>query len=69
MKRDQEARAAAKQASRDEDTRRLGAGEVSQAEVKQENGFFSSLDKSKFTMVAIGGKPIKRDEAVFGVGT
>lgn len=58
---DQRARAAAKQASRDEDARRLAAGEISEDELRRNNSFFGSLDMSRFRMVAIGGKPIKRD--------
>ncbi len=52
-------RAAVKQASRDEDARRIASGEISDRELKRENAFFGSLDKSKFKMVAIGGKPLK----------
>lgn len=57
---DPKARAAAKQASRDEDARQLAAGEISKEVLKRRNGFFSALDMSKFEMVAIGGKPLKQ---------
>lgn len=57
---DPKKRAAEKQASRDEDARQLAAGEVTHAELRKRNGFFSSLDFKKWVMVAIGGKPIKR---------
>ncbi|WP_416067800.1 hypothetical protein ACK9YZ_23630 [Rhizobium sp. ZK1] len=60
LKLDGHKRAAAKQASRDEDVRRVASGEISDPDLKRENSFFGSLDKSKFRMVAIGGKPIAR---------
>jgi hypothetical protein len=37
-------RALQKQASRDEDARRLAAGETTRAELRMRNGFFSSID-------------------------
>ncbi len=47
-----------KQRSRDEDARRLAAGEISEQELKRENNFFAALDMKKFEMVAIGGKQL-----------
>lgn len=58
LKLDQEARAAAKQASRDEDARRLLSGEISNDELRRENSFLGALDVSMLRMVAIGGKPL-----------
>jgi hypothetical protein len=55
-------RAAAKQASRDEDARKLASGEISKEALRRRNGFFSGLDKSKFRMVAIGNMPIRRPD-------
>ncbi|MGI0524003.1 hypothetical protein [Rhizobium giardinii] len=59
MKLDQKARAEAKRASRDEDERRLAAGEITKQELRRENSFFGALDMSKFRIVAIGGKPVR----------
>lgn len=56
---DSRKRAAAKQASRDEDARRLAAGEITKEELRAENSFIGSLDMSRFKMVAIGDKPVK----------
>ncbi|WP_313200374.1 hypothetical protein [Rhizobium sp.] len=60
LKLDSHKRAVAKQASRGEDSRRVASGEISDRDLKRENSFFGSLDKSKFKMVAIGGKPLAR---------
>lgn len=51
-------RAKAKKVSRDEDERRLAAGEVTALQLKLENSFFGSLSNGKWKMVAIGGRPI-----------
>ncbi|HZH50300.1 MAG TPA: hypothetical protein VEZ16_00310 [Microvirga sp.] len=51
-------RAAEKQASREHDLARLNSGEVSRAQLRAENGFFSSLRLSELRIVAIGGKPL-----------
>lgn len=55
---DQKARAAEKQASRDEDERRLKAGEITEQELRRENSFFGALfegdNHHKWRMVAIG---------------
>lgn len=59
---DPKKRAAAKQASRDEDARKLAAGEITPQELRKRNGFFSALDVRKWVMVAIGGKPIRRQK-------
>lgn len=48
-----------KQASRDEDERRLRDGEISPNELRRENGFASSLDISKFKITHIGTKKLK----------
>lgn len=53
-------RARQKQASRDRDADRLARGEISPAELAEENSFFASLDVSRFKIVAIGGRPIGR---------
>lgn len=60
LKLDQKARAAVKQASRDEDARRLLSGEISNDELRRENSFLGALDVSKLRTVAIGGKPLAR---------
>ena len=61
---DPDKRAAAKQAARDEDTRRLAAGEISKEELRRRNGFFSALfegdNTGRWEMAAIGGKDIVR---------
>jgi hypothetical protein len=54
------ARAAEKQASRDDDAKRLASGEISAAALRRKNSFFGSLAFSKFRIVAIGGKPIRQ---------
>jgi hypothetical protein len=54
-------RAAEKQAARDKDARQLAAGEISPEDLRRRNAFFGSLPLSKFTMIAIGGKPLRRD--------
>lgn len=59
---DPQKRAAEKQASRDEDARQLAAGEITPQELRKRNGFFSALDFRKWVMVAIGGKPIRRQK-------
>jgi hypothetical protein len=51
-------RARDKQASRERDNARLSSGEVSQNELRQENGFFSSLPLHRFRIAAIGGRPL-----------
>lgn len=53
-------RAAAKQASRENDACRLAAGLVDKHQLKRENSFFGALLESKFRIVAIGGKPIAK---------
>ena len=55
---DQAKRAAAKQASRDEDARKLADGEMSPAEMRRKNSFFGAMSLGGFKMVAIGGKLI-----------
>ena len=55
---DQARRVAAKQASRDEDARKLADGEMSPAEMRRKNSFFGALSLGGYKMVAIGGKPI-----------
>lgn len=52
-------RAAAKQRSRDDDARRLAAGEIKKQELRKENSFFGALDVSKLRMLSIGGKPVR----------
>lgn len=59
LKLDQKARAAAKQASRDDDARCLAAGEITEQELRRENLFFGALDMSRLRIVAIGGKPVR----------
>ena len=52
-------RAKEKQAARDEDVRRLVAGEITAEELQRENNwFFGSLDFSKARITAIGKKKI-----------
>jgi hypothetical protein len=41
-----------KQESRDWDQQRIVCGEISQAEVRDRNGFFSSLDASRARLVS-----------------
>jgi hypothetical protein len=53
-------RARQKQASRDEDARRLAAGEVTKAQLKRENGMLSGMDFSNSSIVAIGGKKLAK---------
>lgn len=52
-----EERAHQKQASRDRDLARLRNGEISPAELAQENNFFAALDLPSFKIVSIGGRP------------
>jgi len=51
-------RPAEKQRSREEDQRRLDAGEITPEELRRENGFASSLPLSKFRITHIGKTPI-----------
>ena len=44
--------------SRDEDLRRLAAGEVTPAQLTTENCIFSVLPLHTFRITAIGGKPV-----------
>lgn len=53
-------RARQKQASRDEDARRLAAGEITKAALKRENGMLSGMDLSGSVIVAIGGKRLEK---------
>jgi hypothetical protein len=53
-------RAAKKQASRDRDLERLRNGEVTPEELAKENDFFAALDLTKFKIVAMGGKPLRK---------
>ena len=55
---DPEQRAREKQAARDEDARRLAAGEITVAELAKENGFFAGFDLSKARITAIGKRRI-----------
>lgn len=55
-----EERARQKQASRNEDARRLAAGEITKAELKRENGMLSGMDFSNASIVAIGGKCLEK---------
>ncbi len=50
-------RAREKPASRDEDLRRLKAGEIRPAELNRENDFFASIAFSKMRIKSIGGRP------------
>jgi hypothetical protein len=58
VKLDGRARAAAKQASRDNDARRLASGEIDKHQLKRENSFFGSISKGGYSFVSMGGKPI-----------
>jgi hypothetical protein len=53
-------RARQKQASRDEDARRLAAREVTKAQLRRENGMLSGMDFSNAAIVAIGGKRLEK---------
>ncbi len=53
-------RARQKQASRDEDARRLAAGEITRSELRRENGMVSGMDLSNASIVAIGGKKLAK---------
>lgn len=44
--------------SRDDDLRRLAAGEVTPAQLERENCIFTVLPLHTFRITAIGGKPI-----------
>jgi hypothetical protein len=57
---DQSKRVGQKQASRDQDRARLASGEITAAELAQENGFGVALDLASFEIIAIGGRPIGR---------
>ncbi|GAB4361798.1 MAG: hypothetical protein Kow00114_16620 [Kiloniellaceae bacterium] len=52
-------RARQKQASRDEDARRLATGEISRAELQRENSFFNSLPFEKATITKIGRRSVQ----------
>lgn len=53
------ARAQQKQLGRDRDAMLLKSGQVSEAELKQRNSFFSALPIKRFKVIAIGGKPVR----------
>ena len=55
-----EPRAREKQAARDEDARRLAAGEITAAELAKENDFFASFDLSQARITAIGKRRVGR---------
>jgi hypothetical protein len=55
---DHDKRALEKQESREQDAARLRDGQVSPADLRRENSFFSGLSLSRYRMVAIGGKSI-----------
>lgn len=59
---DSEALAAAKQASRDDDVRRLVEGAVSFAELKLENRSFAALPLHQFVVIAVGGQPVRHPQ-------
>jgi hypothetical protein len=46
------AREREKQEARDRDEQRIACGEISPAEVRDQNGFFSSLDPSRARLVS-----------------
>lgn len=52
-------RATKKQRSRQRDEARLNSGELSPDELKQQNNFFSAVPVKRFTIMAIGNKPLK----------
>jgi hypothetical protein len=52
--------AAEKQASRDRDQRRLDAGEITVAELAEENNFFKGFSLEEFRIESIGGRPLRR---------
>lgn len=56
---DSAANAAAKQASRDKDARRLAAGEVSREELAVENNFFSALPIQRMKIRSVGGVRVR----------
>jgi hypothetical protein len=62
FKLDPKKRAAEKQASRDRDLERLRKGEVTPEELTKENNFFAALDLTKFKIVSIGGRPLRKDK-------
>jgi hypothetical protein len=55
---DQEKRAREKLESRERDSARLRDGQVSSADLRRENSFFSGLSLSRYQIVAIGGQSI-----------
>ena len=59
---DSESLAREKQASREADAARLGAGKVSVEALKQENGFFSALPLGRFRVAAVGQQPVHHAE-------
>ena len=59
---DPQRRAREKQASRDEDARRLAAGEITAADLARENDFFAGFDPSKARISAIGERRIGRKQ-------
>jgi hypothetical protein len=50
-------RAREKQASRDEDARRLNAGEFTREELAKKNDFFAGFVVEKFKIKSVGGEP------------
>lgn len=51
-------RAQQKQLSRDQDAQLLQSGQITEAELKRRNSFFSALPVKRYKMVAIGGRPV-----------
>jgi hypothetical protein len=52
--------AAEKQASRDRDQRRPDAGEITVAELAEENNFFKGFNLEEFRIESIGGRTLRR---------
>ncbi len=50
-------RAREKQGSRDEELRRLKAGEITRAGLNRKSDFFVSIDFSKMRIKSVGGRP------------
>ena len=57
---DQDERNRQKQASREHDRARLEAGEIGRADLRVENGFFSSLGLRDFRIASVGRRPLAR---------
>lgn len=55
---DQRERARQKQAARDEDARRLAAGETTPEALDRENGLAAGLDMANFRIVAVGRRKL-----------